>query len=223
MTGYSPAEINGEVWARIIQESAMSGEAAGLEKTEAARRVENGEIRHWRCDMRVLTREGKSRWIADASVQNLDETGRVIGSMGILEDISERKQAELTALALSKLGQSLVSATTMNEAARILLQVADGLFGWDACDFYLYSAEKDVTYPVLYMDTIEGRRTEVAPPNLEGKPSAINRRVIEKGAELTLKDPAALAMEPDGDSLWRQPAPLGYPSCASRSGCGRTR
>jgi PAS domain S-box-containing protein len=198
LTGYSPSEINAQVWASIVKESTMAGDAAGLEKTEAARRVESGELRHWRCDMRVVTREGKSRWIADASVQNLDEAGRVIGSMGILEDISERKQAELAALALSKLGQGLLSATTLNEAARSLLKVADELLGWDACACYLYSAEKDRAYPVLYMDNIDGRRVEVAPPNLEDKPSAINRRVIEKGAELTLKDPATLKMESDG-------------------------
>ena len=139
LTGYSPREINWELWCRITQESAMTGETAGLDKLEAARRVETGELRRWRCDMRILTREGKSRWLSDASVQHLDEAGRVIGSMGILEDITERKQAELSALALSKLGQGLISATSLNEAARLFVQVADELFGWDACAFYLYS------------------------------------------------------------------------------------
>src|ERR1035438_3481087 len=157
-----------------------------------------GELRHWRCDMRILTREGKSRWLSDASVQHLDEAGRVIGSMGILEDITERKQAELTALAMSKLGQSLVSAITLDEAARLLVQVADELFGWDACAFYLYSPEKDLVHPVLYMDTIEGRRVAGAPPILEGKPGPCNRRIIEQGAELTLKEGALPAMDPAG-------------------------
>src|ERR1035438_7716987 len=157
-----------------------------------------GELRHWRCDMRILTREGKSRWLSDASVQHLDEAARVIGSMGILEDITERKQAELSALAMSKLGQSLVSATTLDEAARVLLQVADELFGWDACAFYLYVPETDLVRPVLYMDTVDGQRVEVAPPTLDGKPGACNRRVIEHGAELTLKEGASPPMDPTG-------------------------
>jgi PAS domain S-box-containing protein len=201
LTGYSPREINGEVWQRIIQESAMTGEAAGLDKTEAARRVQTGELRHWRCDMRILTRDGKSRWLSDASVQNFDASGRVIGSMGILEDITERKQAELSALALSKLGQDLLSATTQDEAARVLVRVADELLGWDACAFYLYSAEKDEVHPVLYMDTINGQRAQVPAPSPDGKPNSINRRVIEKGPELVLKgtvmDPEAA---PFGDT-----------------------
>jgi PAS domain S-box-containing protein len=131
-------------------------------------------------------------------VQHLDESGRVIGSMGILEDITERKQAELSALALSKLGQSLISATTINEAARLLLHAADGLFGWDACAFYMYSPETDLVHPVIYMDAIDGRRVEVPPPARDGTPSPVNRRVIEQGAELTLKEGAAPAMEPTG-------------------------
>ena len=94
MTGYTPEEITPELWAAIINESSMAGEAAGLDKQEAARRVLAGEIRHWRCDMRITTRDGKSRWISDASIQNLDEAGRPASSMGILEDVTERKSVE---------------------------------------------------------------------------------------------------------------------------------
>jgi PAS domain S-box-containing protein len=198
LTGYSPQEMNGEVWIRIIQESTMTGEAADLDSLEAGRRARTGELQHWRCDLRILTREGKSRWLSDASVQHLDASGRITGSMGILEDITERKQAELSALALSKLGQGLISATTMNEAARLLLQAADGLYGWDACAFYLYSPETDLVHPVIYMDSIDGRRVEVPPPALDGTPSPINRRIIEKGAELTLKEGASPAMDATG-------------------------
>jgi PAS domain S-box-containing protein len=196
MTGYGPREISGDLWARIIQESEMSGEAAGLDKNEAARRVQSGEIRNWRCDMRITTQDGKSRWLSDASVQNVDGLGRPIGSMGILVDITERKHSELTALALSKLGQRLVSATRNEQAARILSEVAGELFGWDAFAFYLYLPEKDQIQPVLYMDTLEGKRVEVAPPKSAGKPSAVNRRVIERGAELTLRDATAPALDP---------------------------
>jgi len=196
LTGYSSREINGEVWSRIIQECAMAGEAAGLDKKEAVRRATRGELRHWRCDMRILTREGKSRWLSDASVQNLDEAGRVIGSMGILEDITERKQAELSALALSKLGQSLISATTPADAALALFEAANELFKWDACDFHLYSPEQDAVLPVLFMDTVDGRQVEATPPNRDGKPSLLDRQIIEQGAQLTLKGASSPASDP---------------------------
>ena len=195
MTGYTPQEISAERWVSIIKESVMLGEATGLDKHEAARRVQTGQLRHWRCDMRITTRDGKSRWLSNASVQNLDAAGRAVGSMGILEDITERKQSELTALALSQLGQRLVLATTAEQAGRILSEVASDLFGWDACAFYLYVPEKDQIQPVLYMDTVDGRQVDVAPPDSQGKPSAADRRVIQTGAELTLRDEISPVME----------------------------
>lgn len=197
LIGYAPQEINGKLWSQIIREAAMSGEAAGLPKEEASRRVKAGELERWQCDMRVTTREGKNCWIADSSVQNYDESGLVIGSMGILQDITERKHAELSALALSKLGQSLISATTPREVAALIGDTADALFGWDACAFYLYSAERDEIQPVRYIDTVEGRRIEVPPPDDLHQPGRINRRVIEHGAELTLRDPAELKVDPE--------------------------
>jgi GAF domain-containing protein len=115
-----------------------------------------------------------------------------------VQDITERKQAELTALAMSKLGQSLISATTLDETARVFLQIADELFGWDACAFYLYSPETDLVQPVLNMDTIDGQRVEVPPPTSDGRPDRSNRRAIEEGAELTLKDGSSPAMNPGG-------------------------
>jgi PAS domain S-box-containing protein len=94
LIGYAADEVTGELWPRIIQESVMLGDAAGLTKHEAAQRVFAGQLRNWRCDMRVLTRSGQSRWISDASVQNFDDAGQPIGAVGILQDITERKRAE---------------------------------------------------------------------------------------------------------------------------------
>ncbi len=197
LIGYAPQEVNGKLWSRIIREATMSGEAAGLTKEEAARRVKIGELERWQCDMRVSTHEGKNCWIADSSVQNYDESGTVIGSMGILQDITERKHAELSALALSKLGQNLISATTAREVATLIGEAADQLFGWDACAFYLYSEERDEIEPVRYMDTVDGRRIEVPPPDSLHQPGRINRRVIKQGAELTLRDPSQLKADPE--------------------------
>jgi PAS domain S-box-containing protein len=94
LTGYAPQEITPALWKQISLESVMGGETAGIEKDEAARRVVSGELRNWQCDMRIITRDGQTRWLSDASVQQLDELGRPTGSMGILQDITERKRAE---------------------------------------------------------------------------------------------------------------------------------
>ncbi len=199
LIGYKPEEVTPELWTRIIQESVMLGEAVGLSKEEAARRIKAGEIKQWRCDMRVMTRAGKSRWISDASVQNVKEAGRPISSVGILQDITERKQAEISAVVFSKLGQELFSASTLQAAARIIAKVADELFGWDAFALYLYAPETDTIHPVFESDTINGQRTDVTRREI-AHPSKTSRRILQKGAELTLKEGMDPNSQPYGDT-----------------------
>src|SRR5271155_1227582 len=105
-----------------------------------------------------------------------------------MQEMSEREHAERSALALSTLGQSLISATIPREVASLIAEVADGLFGWDASAFYLFSEERDEIQPVRYADTVGGRKAEVPPPKGLGRPNRISRRIIEHGAELILRE-----------------------------------
>ncbi len=108
---------------------------------------------------------------------------------------TECRQTEISAAAFSKLGQELFSATTLEAAARIIAKIADELFGWDAFGLHLYAPETDETYPVFESDTINGRRMDVTTPKVKKRPSKTSRRVLQKGAELILKE----AMEPDAE------------------------
>ncbi len=198
LIGYKPSEVTPALWVEIMKESVMLGETAGMSKEEAGAKVRAGEILQWRCDMRVMTKAGKSRWISDASVQNLNATGTPIGSVGILQDITERKQAEISALIFSRLGQQLFSATTLETAAEIIAKAADELFGWDACNLYLYVAETDEIYPVFESDLVDGERKLLTPQGRQ-KPSQTTRRVLQHGAELILKDKMDSTATPYGD------------------------
>src|SRR5206468_2809422 len=78
----------------IVQEYVPLGDQAGLEERDALQRTRAGEFSRWRCDYRIATRDGETRWIADASIEVMDEHGRPKGSIGMLQDITERKRAE---------------------------------------------------------------------------------------------------------------------------------
>ena len=189
LTGYKPHEITPGLWKQIIKESIMLGETAGLEKGEAARKLLHGELKYWRCDMRIITRDGKSRWLSDASVQNTDASGNIIGSIGILQDITERKQAEISAGAFSRMGHQLSTAVSVTQAADIISTVSEELLGWDACWLQLYSEKEDSIYSLINIDTIDGKRVYVAPS--EGrKTTELHRRIVKTGAELILRDHA---------------------------------
>src|SRR5437762_2264084 len=104
-------------------------------------------------------------------------------------DVTERKRIEHRDAALSKLGQSLSSATSPAEAAQIIRAVADELFYWDAFTLDLYSIEQQRVYPILNVDTnLEGLRFEIPSSNRGREPSRMARRIVEGGAELILRE-----------------------------------
>lgn len=94
ITGYTTKELTTEVWKKGIMETVMREEAAGLSMKEAVRRTKNREINHWKADYLFKTKNGELRWISDSSIQLLDSEGKPVGSLGILQDITERKKAE---------------------------------------------------------------------------------------------------------------------------------
>ncbi|MDB6108939.1 MAG: Multi-sensor signal transduction histidine kinase [Pedosphaera sp.] len=106
--------------------------------------------------------------------------------VGMGMDITKRKREEESHAALSKLGQSLSCCSTAQEAAEIIRDIADELFGWDACAINMYFG--DMVYPILNMDIIDGQRSHVEERDLPSAPSARALRVMKHGAELFLID-----------------------------------
>jgi PAS domain S-box-containing protein len=94
LTGYTAAEFTPNAWGGLVEETILLGDQAGLTNDEAVRRTRSGEFPRWRCDQRITTRNGESRWVSDASVEILGRDGRSIGAVGILQDITERKRTE---------------------------------------------------------------------------------------------------------------------------------
>jgi PAS domain S-box-containing protein len=90
--------------------------------------------------------------------------------------------------AFASLGHRLNAAINPNQAARIILGVADMLLGWDACYIDLYIAEHDRVEPVLNFDTIDGRRIEYPNSTLVTTPTEAMRRIMREGAQLVLRD-----------------------------------
>jgi PAS domain S-box-containing protein len=104
-------------------------------------------------------------------------------------DVTERRRIEHRDASLTKLGQSLSSATSPAEAATIIRCVADDLFLWDAFTLDLFVEEEDLIYPILNVEAdSNGRRFDIEVNGAGRDPSGMARRVIEKGAELILRE-----------------------------------
>ena len=94
LTGYSAQEMTPRLWKSLTQETIMRGEAGGLTVEEAIRLTRSGAIKHWQSDCVIRTRDGRKRWVADSSIETVDDQGKTKGSIGILMDITERRQLE---------------------------------------------------------------------------------------------------------------------------------
>ncbi len=113
----------------------------------------------------------------------------------------KRCQAERVGRALSSLGLALSTAVDPKQVARIIVETADSLLGWDACYVYLYDAGLTESENLIHMDLINGQRVSVESDKTVMSPSYMVRLAIEKGAQLFLRDEPVFEAEakPFGD------------------------
>jgi sigma-B regulation protein RsbU (phosphoserine phosphatase) len=94
ITGYDADELTPEIWDNLILETEQRDELAGLSLDDANRLVRAGEVERWQADVQIRTRSGETRWVTDMSTILRDESGTCFGCLGVLLDITDRKEAE---------------------------------------------------------------------------------------------------------------------------------
>src|SRR6476469_1392940 len=118
-------------------------------------------------------------------------------------------RAERTRAAFFEVSRRLSAARTAEEAARIIVAVAQELLGWDACTLDLYFPETNQVQDVLTMDSFDGPPVDVPSANTTSLPTPMFARVLREGALLIVR--SATEMEP-GDLI-----PFGDTARRSRS------
>ena len=119
-----------------------------------------------------------------------------------LHEAAKRRELTTRSVAFSRLGQSLSSATSPQEAARIITGVADELIGWDSCFLYLYASTQDKFYHAFDVDVVDGKRTELPGVDWGLELTPMLKHVLACGPQLVLRDEARFNIEelrPFGD------------------------
>jgi PAS domain S-box-containing protein len=143
--------------------------------------VETSETKRGKAEIHRLNRELEGRVIERS-------TQLATANEELRKESVERQRTDRCSAAFATLARKLSGASVPLEAAKIIADTADELFGWDSCNINLYDADRDLLQPVLRIDTIDGRRVVVSSLSTEHKPTARGRRLIEQSAGLTLRE-----------------------------------
>ncbi len=93
LTGYTAEKINKIGFKRLIKQMIIPGVPDVLTEELTQKRNE-GKTREWRAEYEILTKDGEEKWLGDHSFPWKDDSGKIVGSTGILQDITESKKAE---------------------------------------------------------------------------------------------------------------------------------
>ena len=105
---------------------------------------------------------------------------------------AEHRRAERQRAAFFEVSRRLSAARTTEEAARIIVGVAQELIGWDACSLDLYHPETNQVQDVLTIDSFDGGPpVDVPPAYTSTSPGPMFSRVLREGATLILRPPGA--------------------------------
>ena len=117
--GYKPEEVTIQLWLDILKENIPLGEAAGLTVDAAVLGARAGTFKVWKSDMRVVARNGEERWVTDSAVELFDDSDISYASIGIMQDVTDRKKTE----AVLRKRESILEAITF--AAEQFLKASD--------------------------------------------------------------------------------------------------
>src|SRR5690349_2876703 len=180
-TGRTLAEEQGDGWTQGVHSDDLK---ACLEACSQALKTVRPFVREYR----LRRHDGKYGRIEDRGEPCYDADGRFTGYIGSTVEVTARWRAETTREVLLQLAANLGASLNPQDAARTIFAAADQLWAWDAGVLDIYSPAENITQTVLGLDIVDGQRREID-VNPPGEPPARTRRILEQGAELTLRQP----------------------------------
>lgn len=133
LIGYTPEEINEIGFKNIVVKiSKYHVEKVDIDLAVSERK--QGHTLEWQADYQIKAKNGKLIWLTDYSVPWKDEADNLIGSIGILSDITERKNAEEEIIIAKNKAEELNSAKTnfLHNMSHELRTPLNGILGYAA-------------------------------------------------------------------------------------------
>ena len=94
LTGYSSNEITPEILESLVEDEIPDPSRSHFFHDEMSEQIGGEMATRYRADYRLRTRDGRVVWVTDSAVQHRDKTAQLTGTLGMLQDITARVQAE---------------------------------------------------------------------------------------------------------------------------------
>ena len=153
----------------------------------------------------------------------LEITGQTALLLTIVNDVTDRNQAEARARVFAEMARQLSAANTPRAAGEIIMAAAQKILGWDACFLSLYDTARNRIENVVLRDTIGGRVVDVPVPADYEVPSAVALDVLQNGERLISRTPGRdepANLTGFGDAARKSASLLFAPICEGRRAVG---
>ncbi|MEE4311619.1 MAG: PAS domain S-box protein [candidate division KSB1 bacterium] len=94
LIGIDSIDIEPDIWRKIRKRLVIKDPEAPSNFVEYGKAFLRGEIDKYKVDFLIEKPDGEERWISDNAVAVKDENGLVVASLGIIQDITDRKLDE---------------------------------------------------------------------------------------------------------------------------------
>lgn len=117
LLGYEVDEFSRDIWETCEKELFLLDNLKMMSANEAVREVIAGAESQWHAHYRVEAKDGSEKWLSDSAIQIKNDQGVVIGSIGLLQDITQRvfqdKDRILLETAIEQAAESIVITDKM--------------------------------------------------------------------------------------------------------------
>jgi len=185
LIGYSSEEFTEKLFHDLVEEVIPLTPTIPKNIISCREAYIRGDLQEYKVDLRIRTKDGEERWLTDSSLPIRDrDSGEIIGSEGILQDITDRKRVEEALRTSEEKYRSMVELApdgivtldrngiiqSCNSAALRMLDVSrDRVIGNHFTEIYVFSDKDTRRYKRLFESVLKGRGNG-KPLQIEFKP-----------------------------------------------------
>ncbi len=115
LMGIPPAELTVAKFRSVIKEVIVAMPNVPQDIKVVGELFRQGKIDRYIAEVKIVTPQGQIKWLHDSAVHYKDESGKIIGSLGILQDITEQKRNETIQHILYQIANAVNETSDLTE------------------------------------------------------------------------------------------------------------